>query len=83
MFKWWTKISLPNRILIFIVIGIVLGLILGPHAEKIKFIGDIFVNFIKMMVLFLVIPALITGGKAAFHSVRGHLQRCRLDCPQG
>jgi len=61
MFKSWTKISLPNRILIFMVIGIILGLILGPQAEKIKFIGDIFVNLIKMMVLFLIIPALITG----------------------
>ena len=41
MFKWWFKLSLPNRILIFIVIGIIVGLILGPAAGKIKFVGDI------------------------------------------
>lgn len=61
MLKWWFKLSLPNRILIFIVIGVILGLILGPAAGKIKFIGDIFVSLIKMMVLLLVIPALING----------------------
>ncbi|MQY76130.1 MAG: cation:dicarboxylase symporter family transporter [Spirochaeta sp.] len=61
MFKWF-KLSLPNRILIFIVIGIILGLILGPAAGTyLKPIGDIFVSLIKMMVLLLVIPALISG----------------------
>jgi Na+/H+-dicarboxylate symporter len=53
--------SLPNRIVIFIAIGIVLGLIMGPATANIKFVGDIFVNLIMMMVFLLVIPALISG----------------------
>ena len=61
MLKWWTKMSLPNRILIFIAIGIIVGLIMGPAAQKVKFIGDIFVNLIMMMVLMLVVPTLISG----------------------
>jgi Na+/H+-dicarboxylate symporter len=61
MFKWWTKMSLPSRILIFIAIGIIVGLIMGPAAQKVKFIGDIFVNLIMMMVIMLVVPALISG----------------------
>ena len=61
MFQRWQQMSLPNRILIFIAIGVVVGLIMGPAAAKIKFIGDIFVNLILMMVFLLVIPALISG----------------------
>jgi len=61
MFKWWSGMSLPNRILIFIAIGVVLGLIMGPATVHIRFIGDIFVNLIMMMVFLLVIPALISG----------------------
>jgi Na+/H+-dicarboxylate symporter len=61
MLRWWTRISLPNRILLFIALGIVLGLVMGPATARIKFIGDIFVNLIMMMVFLLVIPALISG----------------------
>lgn len=61
MLQWWRGMSLPNRILIFIVIGIVLGLVMGPASASIKIIGDIFVNLIMMMVFLLVIPALISG----------------------
>jgi len=61
MFHWWTRMSLPNRIMIFIAIGVVLGLIMGPATASIKIVGDIFVNLIMMMVFLLVIPALISG----------------------
>lgn len=59
--KRWTQMSLPNRILIFIVIGVVAGLIMGPDAQKLKPIGDIFVRLVMMMVILLVTPALISG----------------------
>jgi len=59
--KRWSQMSLPNRILIFIVLGVVAGLFLGPNAGKLKPIGDIFVRLVQMMVILLVTPALISG----------------------
>lgn len=58
---WWFKQSLPNRIFICIILGIVLGMVFGPKVEAIKPIGDIFVRLVSMMVILLVTPALISG----------------------
>ncbi len=59
--KRWTQISLPNRILFFIVLGVIAGLVLGPNAQKLKPVGDVFVRLVQMMVILLVTPALISG----------------------
>ena len=58
---WWFKQSLPNRIFICIILGVVLGMVFGPKVEAIKPIGDIFVRLVSMMVILLVTPALISG----------------------
>lgn len=58
---WWFKQSLPNRIFICIVLGVVLGMVFGPKVQAIKPIGDIFVRLVSMMVILLVTPALISG----------------------
>ncbi len=59
--KRWTQMSLPNRILFFIVLGVIAGLVLGPNAQKLKPVGDVFVRLVQMMVILLVTPALISG----------------------
>lgn len=58
---WWFKQSLPNRIFICIILGVVLGMVFGPKVEAIKPVGDIFVRLVSMMVILLVTPALISG----------------------
>lgn len=58
---WWFKQSLPNRIFICIILGVVLGMVFGPKVEVIKPIGDIFIRLVSMMVILLVTPALISG----------------------
>ncbi|MBY5944551.1 dicarboxylate/amino acid:cation symporter [Photobacterium rosenbergii] len=49
--------SLTNQILIATVAGIAFGSIVGPWAENIKFIGDIFIRLIQMSVVLLVMTA--------------------------
>lgn len=49
--------SLTNQILIATAAGIAFGSIVGPWAENIKFIGDIFIRLIQMSVVLLVMTA--------------------------
>ncbi|PSU30571.1 dicarboxylate/amino acid:cation symporter [Photobacterium lutimaris] len=51
------SISLTNQILIATVVGIAFGAFVGPWAENIKFIGDIFIRLIQMSVVLLVMTA--------------------------
>ncbi|MCQ1059533.1 dicarboxylate/amino acid:cation symporter [Photobacterium sp. DNB23_23_1] len=51
------SISLTNQILIATAGGIAFGAFVGPWAENIKFIGDIFIRLIQMSVVLLVMTA--------------------------
>lgn len=51
------SISLTNQILIATAAGIIFGAVVGPWAENIKFIGDIFIRLIQMSVVLLVMTA--------------------------
>ncbi|WEM44599.1 dicarboxylate/amino acid:cation symporter (plasmid) [Photobacterium sp. DA100] len=51
------SISLTNQILIATAAGIAFGALVGPWAENIKFIGDIFIRLIQMSVVLLVMTA--------------------------
>jgi Na+/H+-dicarboxylate symporter len=57
-----TRTTLAAKILIAMVAGTVVGLIAGPSAQEIKFIGDIWLNLMKMimipMVMLVVIKAI-------------------------
>ena len=60
------SISLTTQILIATVGGIVFGALIGPWAENLKFIGDIFLRLIQMSVVLLVmssVAAAVGGGK--------------------
>ncbi len=62
--RGWFAIPLWKRILGALVAGVALGLVLGEHATAIAWIGELWIRFIRMMVLPLVL-ALIVGGVAA------------------
>lgn len=59
--KWWFRRQLYTQIFICILIGIALGYILGPHAEVIKPIGDIFIRLLMMLIVPLTFFTLISG----------------------
>lgn len=58
--KLWLKI------LIALVLGMITGLILGPHAEYLKPIGTLFLNLINMIIVPLILSS-ITIGITAIH----------------
>ncbi|MHA6318410.1 dicarboxylate/amino acid:cation symporter [Altererythrobacter sp. CAU 1778] len=59
--KTWFAIPLWQRVIAALVLGIVVGLVWGPGAESIKIIGDVFIAFIKMLVVPLIFFSLVSG----------------------
>ena len=59
--KAWFAIPLWQRVIAALVLGVITGLVWGPGAESIKIIGDIFIAFIKMLVVPLIFFSLVSG----------------------
>ncbi len=59
--KTWFAIPLWQRVIAALVLGVVVGLLWGPGAESIKIVGDIFIAFIKMLVVPLIFFSLVAG----------------------
>ncbi|WP_036857760.1 dicarboxylate/amino acid:cation symporter [Erythrobacter cryptus] len=59
--KTWFAIPLWQRVIGALVLGILTGWLWGPGAESIKIIGDVFVAFIKMLVVPLIFFSLVAG----------------------
>lgn len=57
----WLRIPLWQRVIGALVLGIIVGRLWGPGAESIKIIGDVFVAFIKMLVVPLIFFSLVAG----------------------
>ena len=57
----WFAIPLWQRVIAALVLGIITGWLWGPGAESIKIIGDIFIAFIKMLVVPLIFFSLVAG----------------------
>ena len=55
------KVKLHTQIFIAIIAGGVVGLILGPNAEHIKIVGDIFIRLLKMIIIPLILASMVTG----------------------
>jgi len=53
--------KLWQKILIGMVSGVIVGLILGPHAKYVKPVGTIFINLIKMLIVPLIFSSLVVG----------------------
>jgi Na+/H+-dicarboxylate symporter len=57
----WLRIPLWQRVIAALILGIIVGRLWGPGAESIKIIGDVFVAFIKMLVVPLIFFSLVAG----------------------
>lgn len=58
---YWFDVVLWKRILGAMVLGAVVGLAFGEAAAQLKWIGDIFVRLIRMLVIPLVFTTIVTG----------------------
>ena len=61
MLKTWFGIKLWKRILFALVLGIIVGLVWGEGAANIKWIGDVFIRLIRMLVVPLIFTTLVAG----------------------
>ena len=61
MLARWFAIPLWQRVVAALLLGVITGLIWGPGAESIKIVGDIFIAFIKMLVVPLIFFSLVSG----------------------
>jgi len=59
--KWWFDRPLYLQIFIAILLGVGLGLLLGPKAVMLKPLGDIFIRLLKMLIVPLTFFTLISG----------------------
>ena len=59
--KTWFAIPLWQRVIGALILGVALGLVWGPDAESIKWIGDFFIKSIKMLVVPLIFFSLVAG----------------------
>lgn len=57
----WFKIALWKRILLALALGVIVGSVWGEGAVSIKWIGDLFVRLISMVVVPLVFFTLVSG----------------------
>jgi len=55
------KIKVHTQIFIAIIAGVIAGVILGPDAEHLKIIGDIFIRLLRMIIIPLIMASMITG----------------------
>jgi Na+/H+-dicarboxylate symporter len=61
MLKFWFATPLWQRVIAALILGIIVGRFWGPDAESIKIFGDVFVGFIKMLVVPLIFFSLVAG----------------------
>lgn len=59
--RYWLDIKLWKRILLALVIGVFVGWIWGEGATQIRWIGDLFVRLIRMLVAPLVFVIIVSG----------------------
>ena len=57
----WFRVPLWQRVIAALILGIIAGRLWGPEAESIKIIGDVFIAFIKMLVVPLIFFSLVAG----------------------
>ena len=59
--KFWRNMELHTKIILGLIFGAVFGVLIGPKAELLRPIGDIFLRLITMIVLPLVFSSLFVG----------------------
>ena len=58
---YWFGVTLWKRIFLGMALGVGAGLILGEQAEQIRWIGDLFIRLIRMLVTPLVFATIVAG----------------------
>lgn len=61
MLKLWFAIPLWQRVLAALILGITAGFAMGESAESIRWIGDLFIRAIKMLIVPLIFFSLVSG----------------------
>ncbi|RIV86189.1 dicarboxylate/amino acid:cation symporter [Aurantiacibacter xanthus] len=61
MLRAWFASALWKRVLFAMVCGVIVGMMMGESAESIKWIGDLFIRAIKMLVIPLIFFSLVSG----------------------
>jgi len=61
MINKWFEIKLWKRIMGALILGVVFGTLMGEMAADIKWIGDVFIKLIRMIVVPLVFVTLVSG----------------------
>ena len=59
--KAWFNIPLWQRVIGALILGVIVGRLWGPEAASIKIVGDVFIGFIKMLVVPLIFFSLVAG----------------------
>ena len=57
----WFNLSLPKRIVIMLLLGVIVGLAAGPKATTLQPIGNFFIRLLKMLTVPLVFFTLASG----------------------
>jgi Na+/H+-dicarboxylate symporter len=61
LLRTWFEIPLWQRVITALILGVLTGWAWGPEAESIKWIGDFFINSIKMLVVPLIFFSVVSG----------------------
>ena len=67
MIQKWFEMKLWKRIFLALIVGAIVGSLWGEGAASIKWIGDIFIRLIRMIVLPLIFVTLVSGVVAMGH----------------
>jgi len=65
-----TELKLWARVITALILGIILGFIFGDAAQSSKWIGDLFVRLIRMLVIPLIFTSLVAGVDTMGHPKR-------------
>ena len=61
MLKMWFETKLWKRIILALILGVIVGTVFGESAQNIKWIGDVFIKLIRMIVVPLIFVTLVSG----------------------
>jgi len=61
MLKKWFAIKLWKRIFVALILGVIVGALWGEGADSIRWIGDVFVRLIRMLVVPLIFTTIVAG----------------------
>jgi len=59
--RFWFGIPLWQRVIGALILGGLTGYVWGPGAESIKIVGDVFIDFIKMLIVPLIFFSVVSG----------------------